>query len=240
MKFSIPSIIDIHKDKTAIVFGLGPSAKTDIPKITDQHLVISCNDFDLMANLNPHYWVHSNSVDTIQKNYARYNAKKSIIVYADSIDLTPRDIAHRLLKVDYIGYDQRHFRGEKCKSQQHGFCCDHIDHSRLTIQEELQKYCAHVSHYGTGDTVAVHMLALAILLGCKTIYITGVDLDYSKGYINGSTIPANRMNDIKQHLNNIWNDFYVIGQSAQNVGCEIFITKPNAHIGNLFKVKEIS
>ena len=32
------------------------------------------------------------------------------------------------------------------------------------------------SHYSTGSTVAIHALALAIILGCKTIYISGVDI----------------------------------------------------------------
>ena len=38
--------------------------------------------------------------------------------------------------------------------------------------------------YGTGDTVAVHMLSLAILLGCKKIYITGGDNQFAENINN--------------------------------------------------------
>ncbi len=238
MKLNIPSIINIHQGKTAIVVGLGPSAKADIPKITNEHIVISCNDFDLMTDIKPHYWVHANSVDTIQKNYRRYNSKGATIVYADSVDLTPKDIVDRILEVDYIAYDQRHFQSQKCK-ENNSLCCDHLDKGRRTIQEELQNYTGFAHHYGTGDTVAVHMLALAILLGCRDIYVTGVDLDYSKGYVNGSHVPYNRHNDIKPHMGRIIQDFYKIWESAKRIGTNIYLTSPSTPLKEIFQVKEI-
>ena len=39
------------------------------------------------------------------------------------------------------------------------------------------------SHYSTGSTVAIHSLAIAIILGCKKIYLAGIELPkYEKNY----------------------------------------------------------
>ena len=57
-------------------------------------------------------------------------------------------------------------------------CCKNIINNRLTIQEELMKYTKSEIHYSSANTVAMHMLAFSILLGCKTIYLFGLDLNY--------------------------------------------------------------
>lgn len=194
-ELSFNDIINKEKGKIAIVVGLGPSLLPDLEKIKkldlDKYVIISCNDVDLITDLNFNYWVWANSIDNIEKTYIRLNRKKSTLVFADSVDPTPRNRFQSLLECDYLPYDQRHFNGNHCTwgngLNGRASCCNNMVDGRLTIQEELKKYCNFQESYGGGETVAVHMLSLAILLGCKEIYITGVDLDYSKGYVNGKS-----------------------------------------------------
>ncbi len=242
MRLEFESFINKHEDKTAIVLGLGPSAGVDINRIKylqeqGTHIVICCNDYDLMVDITADYWMHANSVDTLGKNFGRYNAKKSTIVYADSVDVTNQSFVDSYINCDYASYDQRHFKGKPCLPQ--AVCCLNIIPRRLTIQEELRDYCNMDIHYGTGDTIALHMLSLAVLMGCKNIFVTGVDLDYSRGYVNGGRIPADRMNDLAPHMKRIVSDFNLIATSASNINTNIFLTNRNSPLANIFDVKSL-
>ncbi len=107
MKLNYSHIINrehsIH-GKTAFVVGLGPSAKNDIPIINklrrekEDYVIISCNDYDLMTDMNADYWVHANSVDTIGKNFERYNKKNSILTnYWEISGLTSTDEEQKII-----------------------------------------------------------------------------------------------------------------------------------------------
>ena len=163
------------------------------------------------------------------------NHPKSTIVHSDSVDTTPRKwIESNLSDLNYVGYDQRHFNNSKCKNCPNG--CENFIDGRLTIQEQLQKFTNNDERYSTGDTVAVHMLALSILLGCKNIYISGVDLDYSKGYFNSNMTNSDSFNP---YLSNILNDFRIINESAKKIGVQIINTNNDSIIKTIFKTKKI-
>jgi hypothetical protein len=103
-----------------------------------------------------------------------------------------------------------------------GYCCKRKIKGRLTVQEELQKYTNYNQHYSTGDTVAVHAIAFAILMGCNPIYLTGIDLDYSTGYANNfSKVPKADINVWKDSNKNLLNDLNILNESAKNIGTKI-------------------
>tara|TARA_R110000803_G_scaffold209367_1_gene278882 strand:- start:4667 stop:5407 length:741 start_codon:yes stop_codon:yes gene_type:complete len=244
MEISFNDIINKEKGKIAIVIGLGPSLNLDIEVIKslnrDKYVLICCNDYDLMTELVGDYWVHANSLDTIGKNYLRYNLRDSTIVFADSVDPTPRNVFERLLTGIYLPYDQRHFDGRHCTwgggLNGRSYCCDNIINDRLTIQEELMRFTGFKTKYGTGDTVSLHMLSLSILIGCKNIFITGLDLDYSKGYTNGGV-----SNDsFNQYLPRIKSDFKIIYESAKHIGVDIHITNNQTPLKEIIEIKPIS
>jgi len=228
-------IINNEHGKTAFVCGLGPSLSDTIDHIKKNReniILISCNDIDLNTNLNPDYWVFANSVQTFPSMLDRFKKyKDTTIVHSDSVDTTPREwIEKNLIDLKYVGYDQRHFNNSKCNDCPNR-CANFID-GRLTIQEELQNFTHHSEKYGSGDTVAVHMLSLSILLGCKTIYITGIDLDYTKGYYNTN---VTNHDSFDPYLNNILNDFRIIRDSAKNLGVEIYNTSDTSPLNIIFK-----
>lgn len=236
---TLNDIINNEYGKTAFICGLGPSLSDTIDHITKNRnkiVLISCNDIDLNTNLNPDYWVFANSVQTFPSMLSRFKKyKDTIIVHSDSVDSTPREwIEKNLINLKYVGYDQRHFNNSKCNDCPNG-CVNFIE-GRLTIQEELQNFTNYNKRYSSGDTVAVHMLALSILLGCKKIYITGVDLDYTKGYYNSSMINGDSFNP---YLQNILNDLKIVNSSAKNIGLEIINLSEYSHLSSILKTETL-
>lgn len=241
MKLEFKDIINKESDKNAIVIGMGPSLGKHINKINqlknNGFVLISCNDVDAFTSIDPDYWVLANSEATIRAMHLRLNTKKAVVVYADSVDLTPRDEVDQCLKVDYLPYDQRHFNGHKCGA---GACCKHIIPGRLTIQEELKKYTNHSTMPVHSGTVAVQMLPLAVLLGCKNIYVVGVDLDYSKGYVNGHNSAQARAlhtqpESFAPHISSILETIAIIRDAANNIGVNIYCLDENLYISKVLK-----
>lgn len=119
-----------------------------------------------------------------------------------------------------------------------GKCCDRIDNSRLTIQEHLQKVSGLDQHYSTADTVAFHAIAFAIIMGCNPIYISGMDLNYRKGYATTQAPTKDFLNN--GHLghwellkNNLINDLTILNKSAINRDIEIINLLNNSWYGVL-------
>ena len=234
---TLNDIINNEHGKTAFVCGLGPSLSDTIDHIRKNReniILISCNDIDTMTDLQPDYWVFANSMQTFPFMLDRFKKNTgTTIVHSDSVDTTPREwIEKNLNGLKYVGYDQRHFNNSKCNDCPNR-CGNFID-GRLTIQEELQNFTHHSEKYGSGDTVAVHMLALSILLGCKKIYITGIDLDYTKGYYNTN---VTNHDSFDPYLNNILNDFRIIQDSAKKLGVKIYNTSNVSPLKNIIDNK---
>ena len=101
-----------------------------------------------------------------------------------------------------------------------------------TIQEALQNHCAHFQHYSTGDTVLLHAIAFAILMGCNPIYISGMDLDYSVGYEN-QTMPVHHdhANMWQENGKNLINDLRILNQSAKMLNIDIINLTKGAWYG---------
>ena len=241
IQYNFEQIKNKHLNKTAFICGLGPSLSDTIEYITknrNEIVLISCNDIDINTNLKPDYWVFANSLQTFPFMLERFKKYEgTTIVHSDSVDSTPREwIEKNSSGLNYIGYDQRHFNNSKCNNCPNG-CKNFID-GRLTIQEELQKFTNYDLRYSTGDTVAIHMLALSILLGCNKIFISGVDLDYKKGYYNSYMRPHSVI-EFDVCINNILNDFKIINDSVKNLGIEIINTSEDSILKTIFKTEKI-
>jgi hypothetical protein len=241
IQYNFEQVKNKHKDKVAFICGLGPSFSENIDYVKTKRndiILVSCNDIDLLTDLQPDYWVFANSHQSAHFMHKRFkNLPNTTIVHSDSVDVTPRWWIEEWMKnFNYIGYDQRHFENKKCNSCPN--MCDNFITDRLTIQEELQKFTGHDEKYSTGDTVAVHMLALSILLGCKKIYITGVDLDYKKGYF-GSYRQPTLVTEFDPFLDNILKDFHIINESAKRLGVEIINLSQSSHLSKVLKTETL-
>tara|TARA_R110000824_G_scaffold3253_2_gene15453 strand:- start:8886 stop:9827 length:942 start_codon:yes stop_codon:yes gene_type:complete len=114
---------------------------------------------------------------------------------------------------------------------------------RLTIQEQLQKISGFESHYSTGDTVALHAIAFAIIMGCNPIYVSGMDLNYNKGYAESNVKNPNGIswrfnNDWKSLQKNLLNDLHILNESAKKRNIKIINLNKDAWF-NEFKKADI-
>jgi hypothetical protein len=104
-------------------------------------------------------------------------------------------------------------------------CCAQNVPPRVTLQEELQRLTGATAHYSTGDTVALHAISFAIIMGCNPIYVAGMDLDYNKGYANPEMkdwkTKASGPNDWTPVYKNLQNDIKILNHSAKNIGTRI-------------------
>ena len=124
-----------------------------------------------------------------------------------------------------------------------GRCCRQNNPPRKPIQEQLQEVSGHDSHYSTGDSVALHAIAFAILMGCNPIYVSGLDLDYNDGYANSDK------NDWKQKSQgpNAWspvrknleNDLNILNASAEKRGIKIFTLNEDSWYDSFKRVSRL-
>ena len=234
--FNLEEYINKEKNKTAFVCGMGPSLKESLSKIKKEFgIIIACSDVDLMTELIPDYWVFANSGNSaVNMNVRWKKMKNTTIVHADSVDTTPREWVIENVTNNYVGYDQRHFDNKTCQSCPNG--CSNFIKDRLTIQELLKKLSNHSKRYGTGHTVAVHCLALSILLGCNEIYISGVDLNYKLGYVDDKTSNGDSFDP---WLPEILEDFQIINESAKLLNVKIYNLSDFSPLRNIFETKKL-
>jgi hypothetical protein len=150
----------------------------------------------------------------------------------DSVDVTTLSWLRENVTNTYIGYDQRHFNDSDCVNCPNK-CSNRIP-GRKTIQELLMGYSKYNKRYGTGHTVAIHCLSLAILLGCTEIYLFGIDLNYSLGYVDNKTV---NNDSFSYWLPEIIEDFKIINESAKNLGINIYNTSKVSPLKEIFENK---
>jgi len=231
-------VIDRHRGVPAFVAVHGPSlvpVRDNILALQSRGraLRFSANEWWQFFPTPPDYWVAANNVLRIEHIAPVVRAHPSVraVMFADTVDLTPYDSVDALLSCDYVGYDQRHFNSSPCTPR--GACCDRLVPGRETLQEVLQAVAGTDRHYGTGHTVAVHMIAFAILMGCSPIYVAGLDLDYRLGYAYGRPSPADTFWD--NHRGELEFDLGVLKASADRLGLRLVTLNRNAWYKSLPK-----
>jgi hypothetical protein len=233
MKKSFDDISNKEVGKIAIVSGLGPSLSLALPDITwmNKHArkkvaFFNCNLFDLMTDLDTDYWIVANSqpIMMIEQAHKRYNAQKdSTFIFASRIPGFQENLADDLLEINYIPMKD--------------------DSNLFSLPHYLQSYCSHDSKYGAVYSVAVHMIAVAIITGCKKIYISGVDLDYSKGYVKDNVHPkgvalGKRLMG-KDAIQDTINKIEYLKSCAKKVGSELYSLNPTGVLSKILEYKDI-
>jgi hypothetical protein len=236
---SFEDIVNKNYNKVGICIAKGPSLNIYLNKLKncyknkkDLFCFLAVNDYESVIDFDVDYRVVANSVFTILNEHKRFNKKKQTrLLYSDSVDTTNDKIVNFLLDIEYLNYDQRHFNGQKCIPVQN--CCKKIT-PRFTIQEYLKNYCKTDFTYSSGSTVALHLLAFSILMGCKNIFLFGVDLDYKLGYANPKLYNDDSFDP---YLQDIMNDFKIINQMAKNIGVNVYNTSYNSPLNKIFEFK---
>lgn len=232
MKLTFGQLKNKHSGQKCIVCAHGRSLNLYRDKLPELkragYVMFSTNEWYHFYDAIPKYWILANSENTIYNMHGMMNTyPESIIIYADSVDLTDRDFVDKHLRLDYLPYDQRHPNGHPCC----GECCKHAIPGRLTIQQELYEYAKVLPTYEGGGSGITHAIAIAIIMGFKEIYFIGIDLDWDKGYaqnrINQEPTESAK-NEVDYVRDMTVNDLKLLRSSADNVGCKIYNLNPNS------------
>ena len=182
-------LLNREKNKKCLILGGGPSIDALNLESFDG-VVISMGDVPIRIKerRKVDYWVNANSLfPRPDKHYEILNEfEETFLIFSSSVLNSNETLNYnklkQKLKIKWFDYDQRHFNGLNCNKQsdyrfdleQPQNCCNHK--KAITIQEYLKNIYNSDSHYSTGSTVAIHSLAFAIIMGCKEIYLSGIDL----------------------------------------------------------------
>lgn len=222
MQLGFDDIINVHKNTPALILAHGPSLNvisSNLDYLKNKFILFGCNEWMNFYGIIPHYWILANNVINMKswKNQINCYKNRLRVLYSNSVDTTSEKWVKENIETDYLAYDQRHFG------------------SQVTIQEKLQYYTGYEKHYGSGDTVAVHMLAFSIIMGCSPIYVVGLHLNYNQGYArHEGHIPVPSAQHEAQYHDRQINDLTIIRDSAKNIAVEIYNLDPYLNV-ELFK-----
>ena len=242
MRLEIKDILNKHKNQKCLLIALGPSLNTYYDKLLrlkeEGYVIFSCGEWTYFHDFcPPDYWVLANNVQTTVTSLERINKYKATWLYSDTVDLTDYSFLEKNLKVDWLPFG--HAKSGIWTPYDHPRHI--INKDRLTIQEELQKYTNYEKQYSTASTVALHMVAFAILMGFANINLIGMDFDYGLGYAkNSDNIKPIELNHFDMYKNDILRDMLIIANSAKNLNSNIKIYNLNKNsYWKIFEYREI-
>lgn len=180
-------LVGREKGKSCLVAGTAPSIE-DFPYARFNGVYLTCGDGPLRLKklFKPDYWVNANNTFPVPEEHLDVinGFPETVFIFSDSVTYSRRHInpvfLRENLKVQWLAYDQRHFKREPCRDSALT-CCELLNlyPGRVTLQEFLQKRFGRADHYSAGATTAIHSLAVAILLGCSPIYLQGIEIPRS-------------------------------------------------------------
>lgn len=184
-------LIDAHIGESALILGSAPTLG-----LVDAHSVqvgLFVGDSMLRTRIRPpiRYYVRANSDPNLTRNthVSDLNKLDATWIIAETVMESQTPVRQLLQEIspadkESFVFDQRHFGGSSCSVLAE--CCRVLDMepgTNLTIQEILASYSKSNSLYSSGSTVALHALALAVIMGCKEIHIAGVEIPkYAEKY----------------------------------------------------------
>lgn len=218
MKLTFDDIIDKHKGQRGFVIGMGPSILPYIDELVSlsrdtSNIFVSCNHCEsIIPEIRVDYWVLANNLPgmRVEANPEKWHKRpKSTLIWACSVDTSDIGKVDTIVRNDHLPYNQRINPGRE---------------GVVTIQDVLKQYSGNTAAYGGGDTVALHMITVAILLGLKDISIIGVDLDYQEGYARndrGVSPLQNAHAEMVKYRQRITDHLEIINNSASLVGANL-------------------
>lgn len=187
----LANLMDSHPGKTIHVIGSAGTMADYIDLVRDDDITIAVGDAALRGEglFRTDYWVAANDdfpVYGFSPHLEIINRVTSkCFVFCDAALYSRKWVKRkdseisRLLRCEWCTYDQRHFDKKPCEPRSQ--CCELISEEKRedTIQEVVARRFKADKLYSQGNTVAIHALALALLLGGDRIIIHGIEIPRS-------------------------------------------------------------
>lgn len=183
----IRSIAELSREKvepTAVVVGPAPSVGSVLNHadstgywLGDAHKrveVVTTDSYYVRANSIFPSLLSREDIDSISAFGFKFIFAETVMESARPV----RELAEERLTGDVFLFDQRHFEGKPCSPVE--ACCSVLANENwsATIQEFFARHYKLPHHYSSGDTVALHALACALITGAKEVYIGGVEIPF--------------------------------------------------------------
>ena len=157
---------DKYKDKSAIILALGPTLLEFDKQEYEDCLKITCNEFWKVPNFfydkyKPDFWVAANSLAAVKKSFS----------------ICSEQNINAFITIPNKGEFERFLENAK-KNKKIDLVIPWLWGQYMFQIMLARKYDCPWA-YSRGNTVTLHMIAFALWLGCKEIYITGFDMSYS-------------------------------------------------------------
>jgi len=192
---NINSFIDKHKNEKCVIVGASHSMhKFNFENFDGKKIILGSALLRIRKRFKPDYLISSNNifpVPEIKEHLDILNSYKNMTwlftnsqLYSD-IWTKSKSFLGKNLKINYSAFDDRHFNNKKCKPEKK--CCSFLKSYPNNINAYdllIKKTSLNKESYkfDIGVSIAEAGLALAILMGFKEIYITGVSLSLNKKY----------------------------------------------------------
>lgn len=190
---SIHNLLNKHKGEAAVVVGSSPSVR-EYQFNDEDKIIISMGDAplrgidlfktDYYVAVNPDWplpWqeLHAEAVNLFNPANVIYATAGFAWSKAEEVESQIEEILSKLnTKVTF--FDQRHFQSKLCQNE--SGCCRAF--LALNMKETMQELFASSfglgQLYSQGASVAIHSIALALIMGCNPIRIVGIDFPMRK------------------------------------------------------------
>lgn len=155
--------------------------------------------------IKPKYWIASNEffpVPEVKSHLKLINESKTTLLLSytntyGGIRNYSENRLKKIIKTDWFVWDHIHKNKKKCKIEKK--CCNLISKKNNSILDSYSKYLNVKNKFKTpSGTIAVEALAFSIYLGCKEIYIAGVDLPLTRDEHYGNIFKKNAISTEKK------------------------------------------
>jgi len=217
---------DKEKGKSCLIIG-GANNFNEFPIKNFKGVIITVGDVILRGKkiFHSNYWLASNEFFPIPEVKSHLNLinsfKKTYFIFSDTNSygnyrFKSENFLKKKLKINWFAWDHIHLNKKKCKIKKN--CCDLIDSQDRSIKDYLKKKfkLSQTLSYPAG-TIAIEAIAFAMILGCKKIFFTGIELPLKK----------------KDHLDNYYKDNTKIQKQCDNLFHDAFIEYSRAE----YKIK---
>ena len=192
---NINSFIDKHKNEKCVIVGASHTMhKFNFENFDGKKIILGTTLLRIKKRFKPDYLISSNNifpVPEIKEHLDILNSYKNMTWFFTNSQLysniwtKSKSFLGKNLKINYVAFDDRHFNKKKCKPKK--TCCSFLKiyPNNINIYDLLiKKASLNKENYkfDQGISIAEAGLALALLMGFKEIYITGVSLSLNKKY----------------------------------------------------------
>ena len=215
---SLNYFVNKEKGKSCLLVGGSNSARNyELKKFKGIIICFGDSIIRFKKKIKPQYWIASNEffpIPDIQSHLKLINSSKTTLLFSNTnayggIRDFNRKNLNKKLKVNWFAWDHIHKNKKPCNKKKK--CCSFINKTESSLFDVFCNYFNEKNLFKLpSGTIAIEALTFAMILGCKKIYISGVDLpeyrkDHYAGIFDEETSKVNKI--IRKYLNDGMYDY---------------------------------